>query len=730
MTRTPGSKKLLLVLFFLAVALPWTFSADGDDPSQELLEAARKGDTAKVKQLLDQGVDVNSKSKYGTTALSFASGRGYTEIVQILLAKGADVNAKDTFYGATPLDFAIQDNHLDVVKLLLEKGANAGDALVGEAEGENYELVQVILGNSKIPPETLSQALAVATEKKNQKMIDLLSKAGAKPADQSTLVEVDAETLRSYEGSYTSEGNDLKIERSDHGINLLMVGQDPIPLLAQDSTNFKPMGGMGFTIEFQKDGANVTGFKLKRDNGRTSDYKKAVASAANETPSPQSQPQTIASKPAKPSKKNWPSFRGWNASGIADGQNPPVEWNAEKSENILWKTEIPGLAHSSPVIWEDRVFITSAISSDPNAALRHGLFGDVTPDKDVSKHSWRVYCLDRKSGNILWEKIAVEGVPDVKRHPKSTQANSTPATDGKHLVVLFNTGDFQCYDLNGKLLWKENLGKLNAGWFYDPDYEWGFGSSPIIYKDLVLVQCDLQKNSFIAAYDVQTGKRVWSTNRDEIPSWGTPTIYESANRVMLVANGTNAVRGYDPMSGKELWKLTGNAEITVPTPIYSGDLIYVTSGYSPIQPIYAIKADATGDITLAKDTETNSFIAWSKLRGGPYLPTPIVYGDYLYTCGNNGVVTCYNAKTGERVYQQRLGGKGSSYAFTASPVAADGKIYFTSEDGEIFVVKAGPQFELLSTNEMGEVCLATPAIADGMLIVRAQNHVFGIGKKE
>ncbi len=316
----------------------------------------------------------------------------------------------------------------------------------------------------------------------------------------------------------------------------------------------------------------------------------------------------------------------------------------------------------------------------------------------------------------------------MKRHPKSSQANSTPATDGKNVVILLNSGDLLCYSLDGKLLWRQDLGALDSGWFYDPDYQWGFGSSPIIYQNLVFIQCDLQKGSYIAAFDIDSGKRVWMTQREEIPSWGTPTLYEGKNRNELIANGTNAIRAYDPLTGKELWKLTGNAEITVPTPIYSGDLIYVTSGYRPIQPIYAIRPGATGDISLAKDAESNEFVAWSKARGGPYMPTPIVYDGYLYTCANNGVIACYDARTGERIYQQRLGGKGSSYAFTASPVAADGRLYFTSEDGEIFVLKAGPDFEVIATNPMGEVCMATPAISEGMLIVRTLHHIYGIGK--
>jgi outer membrane protein assembly factor BamB len=426
--------------------------------------------------------------------------------------------------------------------------------------------------------------------------------------------------------------------------------------------------------------------------------------------------------------KNWPSFRGRFASGIADGQNPPATWDAEKSLNIKWKTPVPGLAHSSPIVWDDRVFITTAISSDTSAKLRVGLYGDVAPDKDVSKHTWKVYCLDKKTGKIIWERTAYEGAPKVKRHPKATQANSTPAADGKYVVVLFGAEGLYCYDFNGKLIWQKDLGVLDAGWFYDPDYQWGYGSSPIIYKNLVIVQCDIQKNSFIAAYDIKTGKRVWLTPRDEIPSWGTPTIHEGKARVELIANGTGHIRGYDPMTGKELWKLAGNSEITTPTPFVAHDLIFVTSGYRPIQPIYAIRVGATGDISLKENEEANAYIAWSKKRGGPYMPTPVVYGDYLYICANNGTVTCYDAKTGEQIYRERLGGRGKGYAFTASPVAADGKLYFTSEDGEVYVVKAGPQYELIATNSMGEICMATPAISDGMIFIRTQNHVYAIGE--
>ena len=424
--------------------------------------------------------------------------------------------------------------------------------------------------------------------------------------------------------------------------------------------------------------------------------------------------------------QNWPQFRGPSATGVLEGQMTPTVWDAAKSQNVRWKTTIPGLSHASPVVWGDKVFVVTAVSSNPKEETRFGLFGDVDPVKEDAKQAWKIYALDKRSGKILWERTAYEGLPKVKRHPKSSHAASTPVTNGKYLVVLFGSEGLYAYDFNGKLLWKQDLGVLDSGWFYDPDYQWEHGSSPIIYKNLIIVQADIQKDSFIAAYDLKTGKPVWKTKREEISSWGTPTVYEGKLRAELITNGSRAIRGYDPLTGKELWTLSQNSEITTPTPFVANDLIFVTSGYRPIQPIYAIRPGATGDISLKNGKESNEFIAWSKTRGGPYMPTPLVYGDLLYTLSNQGVIAAYNTKTGERIYQERLAGKGG--AFTASPVASNGKIYLSSEDGDVFVVKAGPKYELLATNPVGEVMMATPAISDGLVIVRGINHLFAVGE--
>ncbi len=425
--------------------------------------------------------------------------------------------------------------------------------------------------------------------------------------------------------------------------------------------------------------------------------------------------------------QNWPQFRGPGATGVVEAPAQPVTWDAAKSVNVRWKTPIPGLSHASPVVWGDKVFVVTAVNSAAKDETRFGLFGDVAPVKDDPKHAWKVYALDKSTGKVLWERTAYEGIPKIKRHPKSSHAASTPATDGKYLIVNFGSEGLYAYDLNGKLLWKKDLGVLDAGWFYDADYQWEYGSSPIIYKNLVIVQADLQKNSFIAAYDIKTGKQVWLTPREEIPSWGSPTVYEGKQRAELITVGPKKIRGYDPATGKELWSLGPMSEITTPTPFVAHDLIFVTSGYAPIQPIYAIRPGGNGDLTLKDGKESSDFIAWSKQRGGPYMPTPIVYGELLYTCSNQGVLTAYNARTGERVYQERLGGTGG--AFTASPVASEGKIYLASEDGDVFVVKAGPKYELLAKNPVGEVMMATPAISDGIVIVRTVSSLYAFGEK-
>ncbi|HTQ81423.1 MAG TPA: PQQ-binding-like beta-propeller repeat protein, partial [Thermoanaerobaculia bacterium] len=279
--------------------------------------------------------------------------------------------------------------------------------------------------------------------------------------------------------------------------------------------------------------------------------------------------------------------------------------------------------------------------------------------------------------------------------------------------------------LDGKLLWKQDLGVLDTGFFYDPDYQWADASSPVLYKDTVILQCDLQKGSFLAAFDLATGKRRWTTAREELPSWGTPTIVHGPSRTELVTNGIQQIRGYDPETGKELWHLkTGNSMIAAATPVYRSGLIVVGNGYQPMKPLYAIRPGARGDISLG-DAESSAAVAWSRKSGGPYYTTPLLYGDHLYVLSEGGVLANYYARTGELIYQQRVGGEGGT--FSASPVAADGYLYLASEEGDVYVIKDGIEYQQVAVNPVGELVIATPAIAGHAVYIRTRHAVLGFG---
>ena len=422
---------------------------------------------------------------------------------------------------------------------------------------------------------------------------------------------------------------------------------------------------------------------------------------------------------------DWPSFRGISARGVAEGYPAPLRWNGEAGENVRWSTPIPGLGHSSPVVWRDLVCVTTAIGEKSKQDLRVGLYGDIQPVQDDTVHSWKVYCLDKGTGAVRWEQTANTGVPRVKRHPKSTQANPTLATDGQRMVALFGSEGLYVYDLKGRLLWKKDLGLLDYGFYRVPDAQWGFASSPVLHEGKLVVQADVQKGSFLAAFDAASGRELWRTARSDVPTFSTPTVHAEGARTQVIVNGWKHIGGYDAATGKELWRLTGGGDIPVPTPVVADGLVFITNAHGGAAPIFAIRTVATGDVSLTQGQTENAQVAWSQERDGAYMQTPLVYGGLLYNCRDNGVLSVYEAKTGRRLYQQRLGEGGSGY--TASPVAADGKVYFTSEEGEVFVVKAGPEFELLARNRLGETVLATPALSEGVLFFRTRGHLVAVG---
>ncbi len=421
---------------------------------------------------------------------------------------------------------------------------------------------------------------------------------------------------------------------------------------------------------------------------------------------------------------DWPSFHGHNGSGVAEGNTTVTDWNVETGENILWKTNIPGLAHSSPVIAGDRMFITTAVKEGEPAPLKVGLYGSVDPVEDESVHQMKVYCLDKNTGEILWEQLSIEAVPKVKRHPKGSHAASTPATDGEHVVAFFGSEGLYCYDMEGNLEWKRDFGVLKAAWYMMGQPDWGFASSPIIHENMVIVQCDVVGDSFLAALDLSTGEEIWRTVRTDMPTWSTPTVDVREGRAQVICNGLQHIGGYDLKTGEELWRLQGGGDIPVPTPVVAHDLIFITNAHGRMAPIIAIDTMATGELELSTDDE---HIAWFEPRRGNYMQTPLVYGDLAYFCRDNAVLSCFDARTGEEHYQQRLN-DGGRMGFTASGVAADGKLYFTSEIGEVHVVKAGTEFEQVGFNEMGAECMATPAVSEGVIYWRTRNQIIAVGE--
>lgn len=419
--------------------------------------------------------------------------------------------------------------------------------------------------------------------------------------------------------------------------------------------------------------------------------------------------------------QHWPSYHGDQGCGYADGFPTPTKWDLETDQNIAWETSIPGLSHASPVVWGDRVYVVTAVKEgDADAELRVGLYGDIGSVEDDTPHEFRLLCIDRTSGDVLWSRVAWEGVPAVKRHPKGSHAASTPATDGQHVAVFFGSEGLHLFDDEGALLWSKSFGVLDSGFFRMPSAQWGWASSPVIHDGRVYIQADHQGDSFVAAFDVATGEEVWRTARDEVPTWSTPTVHVTAARRQLVLNGWKHMGGYDLDTGEALWWLRGTGDIPVPTPIASHGLVFLTSAHGGPARILAIDEDAEGELTLKPDGER---LIWADRRFGAYMQTPFVYGDELYVCRDNGVVTCWDAKSGTQHYRQRLT---AGVGYTASGVAADGKLYYPSEEGDVHVVKAGTSYELLAVNSLGETCMASPAISQGMLLFRTRSRLIAV----
>jgi outer membrane protein assembly factor BamB len=428
---------------------------------------------------------------------------------------------------------------------------------------------------------------------------------------------------------------------------------------------------------------------------------------------------TIALLDATSFAANWPQWRGPAGQGVSVEKNLPSDWSP--SRNIKWKTPIAGRGHSSPIVWSKKIFLTTALDGEAVPGRKAGVTHKLSDGTDFVhpdavgadlKHTFKVVCLDRETGKILWERVAYEGEVYDSRHKKASFASATPATDGKYVFAFFGSEGLYAYNYSGKLMWKQTFGKLGTA-------SVGYGVSPILYENLVIMLCDDSGgNSFIAAFDKKTGKEVWRVSRKVDITWSTPVLVQAANRMELITGAAEAIIAYDPSTGKELWRHKGLESNAVPSPVVSNDLVVLTSGY-PTKIALALKAGGSGDVTGTPQ------LVWTYNKGTAYVPSPILYGEYLYLMTGNGMISCLEAKTGKVQYEGARVPK--STTFMASPVAFEGKILLTSEEGETFIIKAGPKHEVLGTNSVGEPVYASPAIADGKIFIRGEQNLYAIG---
>jgi outer membrane protein assembly factor BamB len=426
---------------------------------------------------------------------------------------------------------------------------------------------------------------------------------------------------------------------------------------------------------------------------------------------------------------NWPQFRGPQAGVAADDPSLPDTWGP--SQNIAWKIDVPGRSWSSPVVWGDHVFVTTAINTAevetllPVAAYVSRSNGGTSTFRDLATpapHRWVLYDVDFKTGRIRWERQVASAVPSLPRHVKNSYATETPVTDGQRVYAYFAYVGLFAFDMNGKPLWSKPMGPRKTR------TDLGSAASPVLHGDRVYILNDNDEQSFIAAFNAVTGDEVWRVNRKEGTNWTSPFAWTNERRTEIVTAGSERIRSYG-LDGTLLWEIAGMSTFAVPSPISADGLLYVTSGYPAdrLRPAYAIRPGATGDISLKPDQTANDYIVWSNPTLGPFHPSALVYAGCYYTLLDRGILTCNDPKTGKEIYpRQRVAVDATG--FTASPWAYNGKVFAMSEDGDTYVIQAGSEFKVLGKNSLNEMTLATPAVANGSLIVRTASKLYRIGK--
>jgi outer membrane protein assembly factor BamB len=654
-----------------------------------------------------------------------ASDRGHLEVVRYLLEAGADVNHREVFFNTSAFDNAVWREHPEVAATLLAAGSDQREDAMELAVSRNMpELARAAVDAGPLYESTVSELQAAGDL--GPEIREILEGARTRPDPEPPVYT--PEQLAQFTGSFETwdagSGNDIaaRVTAAGGGLSLVLDGGTPVALTASGEWEFKSGDGSLEASFWGRLGAVESLTVTRRGNAPVRMRHSIGEPLGAGAISPEATAKVAAVAAGESEQVNWPQFRGPNAAGVGDGRAVPATWDLEAGTGVRWQAILPGLGNSSPIVWEDKVIITTAVAEGIEQDIRTGLTGAGDPVNESVEHTWRVLAFEKTGGKLLWDTVVGRGVPLTRRHFKATQANSSPVTDGRHVVVVFPTGGLACLGLDGELHWKHDLGGLNASSPNDPGVEWGFASSPVIYGDRVILQVDTYEDPYIAAWDLETGKRLWRTARDVPPSWATPAVMRSSGGDELIVNGAT-IFGYDPASGKELWRLGPNSELVIATPVVGDGVVYVTAGYAPITPIYAVRPGTRGQLQVEPGTD-HEHLAWSHERGGAYMPTPLLYGGLLYVVHHNGRMVAYDGATGAVVYKTRFSRGGT---FTASPVAASGKLYVSTEEGQVYVIEAGATYREIAVNEMGEPVMATPAFSEGTMFIRTTRRLAAIG---
>ena len=726
------------------------------DAAHDLHLAARSGDLEGVRQLIESGIPIDVTGKFGVTALQLAAKSNQVEVTRYLLEQGADPSSRETFFGASPLGNALWMGGPDyeIAMILLEAGASDRAAALFHALEIGH--IDLAAAAAKSGPVTESEAedlrstTADLTEKSDETATSS-TRANAKaenesaltPAVKAKLAEIIAslrvvpdppppvysvEQLAAFAGYFEGRDSSAHLSVSEGQLTLELADHSAVALVPTAERAFANSEA-GIELSYRGRAATVEGLTIEIPGqeplymGPADPPADPTAVAAESKVA--DRPESSAGSAFEP-RVHWPGFRGTNRDGIGDATNkPPVHFDLESGDGVAWKAALPGLGNSSPIVWGDRVYVTTAIAEGGSTPLKVGRTGAGDEVEEKREHRWMVLAFDKTSGEKVWETEVGRAVPLTNRHFKATQANSSPVTDGKHIVAVFPTAGLACLGADGNVHWKQDLGGLNAGGFNDPGMQWGFASSPILYDGKVILQVDIHGGAYLAAWSLESGEPLWKTERPDVaPSWATPAIWRTTKGNELVVNAS-VIRGYDPDNGNELWSLGPTSIQVVASPVVGSEHLIVSSGYPPARPIYAVNPGIRGDHQIESQDDAGP-LAWYQTRGGAYMPTPLLYRGLLYMVAHNGRLVAHDASSGNIVYKARLSAGGTC---TSSPIAANDVLYQGTEEGTLYILAAGTEHNELAVHDFGEPLMATPALSEGFLIVRTPSQLIALGEK-